>query len=147
MLASFDDHMHVVLMARKNIHVNNVLLIMDPTCTHDHPSIYAQHMYALPHAQACSKYLADCDSVDNALSPHLVKLASTLVQSFLQHHRTREVRTLAACCVADIFRVFFPDPPYDDEQLKVRESLGLIYIDPLPGMLVSYVAFSIPHAK
>ena len=75
---------------------------------------------SLPLPQACSKYLADCDSVDDALSPHLVKLASTLIQPFLQHHRSREVRTLAACCVADIFRVFFPDPPYDDEQLKVN---------------------------
>jgi len=72
-------------------------------------------------------YLADCDSVDDAVSPHLVKLASTLIQSFLQHHRSREVRTLAACYVADIFRVFFPDPPYDDNVSTAECSAVILF--------------------
>ena len=49
----------------------------------------------------------------------LHKAAEDLVQPFLHHHRSREVRTLTACCIADVFRIFYPDPPYDDDQMKV----------------------------
>lgn len=69
--------------------------------------------------QASSKYLGDCECLDDDNSSVLHKAAEDLVQPFLHHHRSREVRTLTACCIADVFRIFYPDPPYDDDQMKV----------------------------
>lgn len=71
--------------------------------------------------QAYNKYLSECECLDDDNSSVLHKAAEDLVQPFLHHHRSREVRTLAACCIADVFRIFYPDPPYDDDQTKVRQ--------------------------
>ena len=52
----------------------------------------------------------------------LTEFASSVIQSFIRHHKSKDVRLLAACCVAEIFNVFFPDPPFDEEDLKVTVS-------------------------
>lgn len=70
--------------------------------------------------QACSKHLQDCESLDDDNKATLSQLSTALAQPFLHQHRSREVRTLVACCIADIFRVFYPEPPYDDNQMRVR---------------------------
>ena len=54
----------------------------------------------------------------------LASLSAILVEPFIQHHKTKDVRLLAACCIAELFRLFYPDPPYDEEQLKVRICAG-----------------------
>lgn len=69
--------------------------------------------------QVSTKYLSECECLDDDNSSVLHKAAEDLVQPFLHHHRSREVRTLTACCIADVFRIFYPDPPYDDDQMKV----------------------------
>ncbi len=75
--------------------------------------------------QANFKLLQDLDCSRDSLET-LSPLAASLIQPFLRHHASKDVRLLAACCVAEIFNVFFPDPPYDEEQLKVsRVHVGL----------------------
>ncbi len=69
--------------------------------------------------QNCCKSLGECDSLDDVNSSELHSLSEALVQPFLQSHRSREVRALVACCIADIFRVCYPDPPYDESQRRV----------------------------
>ena len=72
-----------------------------------------------PPPQASRKLLS-CDNVSEENSRPLGRLATSLVQPFLVSHRNREIRTLTASCIAEVFRVFFPDPPYDDDEIKVR---------------------------
>ena len=48
-------------------------------------------------------------------------LALYLVEQFFVKNPSKDVRLLVACCVADIFRIFAPEAPYDTvEQLKVK---------------------------
>lgn len=63
--------------------------------------------------------MKDIDSEE--LRSQLQSLSKALIQPFLQSHRSREVRGLVFCCIADVFRVFFPDPPYDLSQKKVKK--------------------------
>jgi hypothetical protein len=35
-------------------------------------------------------------------------------------HKSDDVRLLAACCIADVLRIFAPNPPYSEQQLKAR---------------------------
>jgi len=69
--------------------------------------------------QSCHKKLEECDSRQDANSSSLLALASSLVQPYLTSHRTKEVKALVACCIADVFRVCYPKPPYDDTERKV----------------------------
>ena len=36
--------------------------------------------------------------------------------------RDKEARLLAACCLADVMRIYAPDAPYDDDTVKVVAS-------------------------
>lgn len=35
-------------------------------------------------------------------------------------NKDKDVRLQAACCLADIIRLFAPEAPYDEKQLEVR---------------------------
>ncbi len=74
---------------------------------------------AFPSLQANFKLLQELDRNGDNMDD-LSQLATSLIQPFLRHHASKDVRLLTACCVAEVFSVFFPDPPYDAEQLKVR---------------------------
>lgn len=41
-------------------------------------------------------------------------------------HSSQSVRALAACCLADMLRLYAPDAPYDDPELKVHWILFLV---------------------
>ena len=58
--------------------------------------------------------------MDDVNSSELLSLSKCLVQTFLQSHRSREVRGLVSCCIADVFRLCYPDPPYDERERKVK---------------------------
>ncbi|GIZ01729.1 sister chromatid cohesion protein PDS5 homolog B-A [Caerostris extrusa] len=66
-------------------------------------------------------------------SPHQYEpLAHFLVSERFLEHGSPDVRLLVACCVADVFRVFAPDAPYEDEaQIKM---LLEFFIDHLEGL-------------
>ena len=61
--------------------------------------------------------LSDADQEGGAAKYGSV--AASLVSPFILKHRDKDVRAHAACCLADILRIFAPDAPYDEEQLKV----------------------------
>eukprot|EP01117_Protostelium_nocturnum_P009824 TRINITY_DN3505_c1_g2_i4.p1 TRINITY_DN3505_c1_g2~~TRINITY_DN3505_c1_g2_i4.p1 ORF type:complete len:1295 (-),score=522.47 TRINITY_DN3505_c1_g2_i4:122-4006(-) len=57
--------------------------------------------------------------------------AAALVQIGLIKHKDKDVQLLTACCLAEIIRIFAPEPPYDDKKLKdvlklFVEQLGLL---------------------
>ena len=68
--------------------------------------------------------MSECDSVEGNLSASLTPIATSLIKPFVLHHKSRDVRLFAACCVAEVLRLFFPHPPYDEEQLKVGGGSG-----------------------
>lgn len=45
-------------------------------------------------------------------------VANDLVDPFISTHRAAEVRLLAACCLSDIFKIYVPQPPFQDKQCK-----------------------------
>ena len=38
-------------------------------------------------------------------------------------HKDAEIRTIVACCLADLMRIYAPDTPFNDELLRVRAAL------------------------
>lgn len=52
-------------------------------------------------------------------------VAKELVHSKIMRHSSQSVRALAACCLADMLRLYAPDAPYDDPELKVHWILFL----------------------
>ncbi|KAL9973177.1 hypothetical protein ACROYT_G019595 [Oculina patagonica] len=60
--------------------------------------------------------LSNADQTDGAAKYGTV--AQSLVSPFILKHRDKDVKAHAACCLADILRIFAPDAPYDEEQLK-----------------------------
>lgn len=46
-----------------------------------------------------------------------------LVASSLLHHKDNGVRSLVACCVVDLLRLYAPDAPYGEDELKVGHGL------------------------
>lgn len=58
-------------------------------------------------------------------------VASSLVQEGIVKNKDKDVRLLAACCLADIVRIYAPDCPYNTQQTKDAFSL---LIDQLKGL-------------
>lgn len=79
---------------------------------------------------------------DNIDTRDLDTAAAGLVQEVILHHKDKEVKIFAACCLADVIRIYAPDPPYNDVQLKevfqlFIEQLG--HLDPEKSTFDRYV--------
>jgi sister-chromatid-cohesion protein PDS5 len=53
-------------------------------------------------------------------SKDLESCAAALVQDAIINHKEKDVKIFAACCLADVIRIYAPEAPYDDNQLQVR---------------------------
>ena len=51
--------------------------------------------------------------------PGLEAAAESLVDAAILRHRHKEVQLLAACCLAEILRLYAPNPPFTLSQQKV----------------------------
>ncbi len=69
--------------------------------------------------QTCLKYLVECDVLKEVNISHLNKLSCSLLLSFLHNHRSRDVKALTAANIVEVFRLFHPEHPYADDDLKV----------------------------
>lgn len=61
----------------------------------------------------------------------LNEVARDLVHPKIMRHSSESVRALAVCCLADILRLYAPDAPYDESELKVyiyQNSLAIVSI-------------------
>lgn len=47
-------------------------------------------------------------------------IAAKLAHRNLLQHKDRGVKAYTACCLVDILRLYVPDAPFTDDQLKVR---------------------------
>ncbi|KAI1280539.1 Sister chromatid cohesion protein PDS5 -like protein B [Halotydeus destructor] len=61
-----------------------------------------------------------------------VTLAQYLSTDYFLEHQSRDVRLLVACAIADVFRVYAPNAPYQDPDLIKR--IFLFFIQQLRGL-------------
>lgn len=73
----------------------------------------------LARLERLSKELADFDQGAVDLDS-LKTVASQLAHRNLLQHKDRGVKAYTACCLVDLLRLYVPDAPFTDEQLKVR---------------------------
>jgi sister chromatid cohesion protein PDS5 len=79
----------------------------------------------LKRLEALSKELADFDQGAVELDS-LKDVAASLAHRNLLQHKDRGVKAYTACCLVDVLRLFVPDAPYTDDQLKVRRLWQMI---------------------
>jgi sister chromatid cohesion protein PDS5 len=72
----------------------------------------------LKRLEELSKELADFDQGEVELDT-LKDVSTKLVHRNLLQHKDRGVKAYTACCLVDLLRLFVPDAPYTDDQLKV----------------------------
>lgn len=63
-------------------------------------------------------------SMQSSLSPSL----KALVADQLFRHSDLDVKVAVASCISEITRITAPDAPYDDDQMKVFELVGLVMV-------------------
>lgn len=73
----------------------------------------------LSRLERLSKELADFDQGAVELGS-LKTVAAHLAHRNLIQHKDRGVKAYTACCLVDLLRLYVPDAPFTDEQLKVR---------------------------
>lgn len=76
----------------------------------------------LDRLERLSKELADFDQGGVQLDS-LKHVATSLAHRNLLQHKDRGVKAYTACCLVDILRLFVPEAPFTDDQLKVGISL------------------------
>lgn len=81
----------------------------------------------LKRLEQLARELADFDQGEVQLES-LKDVAASLAHRNLLQHKDRGVKAYTACCLVDILRLFVPDAPYTDDQLKVplKSSLMLL---------------------
>ncbi|KAG5933666.1 hypothetical protein E4U53_000919 [Claviceps sorghi] len=72
----------------------------------------------LDRLERLSKELADFDQGGVRLDS-LKDVAASLAHRNLLQHKDRGVKAYTACCLVDILRLFVPDAPFTDDQLKM----------------------------
>lgn len=77
----------------------------------------------LDRLERLSKELAEFDQGAVQLDS-LKPVAASLAHRNLLQHKDRGVKAYTACCLVDILRLFVPDAPFTDDQLKVRALLN-----------------------
>ncbi|RFU81769.1 armadillo-type fold [Trichoderma arundinaceum] len=85
----------------------------------------------LTRLEKLSKELADFEQGEVDLSS-LKDVATKLAHRNLLQHKDRGVKAYTACCLVDILRLFVPDAPFTDDQLKMM--FGLFVKDILPSL-------------
>lgn len=55
---------------------------------------------------------------DNVDKSSLGQIRQDLIAPRLMQHKDKGVRVLVACCASDLLRLYAPDPPFDQTQLK-----------------------------
>ncbi|PNP53620.1 hypothetical protein THARTR1_05744 [Trichoderma harzianum] len=85
----------------------------------------------LTRLEKLSKELAEFEQGEVDLSS-LRDVAAQLAHRNLLQHKDRGVKAYTACCLVDILRLFVPDAPFTDDQLKMM--YGLFIKDILPSL-------------
>ena len=57
---------------------------------------------------------------DDGEGEEFAESAAVFATSFMLKHPDKDVRSYVACCLLELFRVFVPSPPWNEDQIKVR---------------------------
>ncbi|KAI8912618.1 armadillo-type protein [Gorgonomyces haynaldii] len=60
---------------------------------------------------------------DNVDKQSLESVRSQLIQSRMIQHKDKGIRILVACCCSDLLRLYAPDPPFDEREIKTLFTL------------------------
>ena len=52
--------------------------------------------------------------------PNIKHMTQDLVDMKVLHHKDKDVRLMASCCLAEVLRIYAPEAPYDSAELVVR---------------------------
>ena len=77
----------------------------------------------LKRLKALHTELAELDQETIATSS-LDSIAKELITPALLLHKERGVKAYIACCLVDILRLYAPEAPYTERELKVRPQIG-----------------------
>lgn len=88
----------------------------------------------LTRLEKLSKELADFEQGEVDLSS-LKDVSAQLAHRNLLQHKDRGVKAYTACCLVDILRLFVPDAPFTDDQLKVSS----------PSLATALASLANPH--
>ena len=67
--------------------------------------------------QAWAAFLSEIDQEED--KSELEQICASLVSPDLLQYEDADVKLFVACCAADVLRIYAPEAPYADEQLKV----------------------------
>eukprot|EP00808_Paulinella_micropora_P030389 g27662.t1 len=82
--------------------------------------------------KAITPCLADCTQTTvSSFQEDFNTLAESLADPFILKSKSKEIKQLSATCIAEILRLFAPNPPYDDSQLK---DIFASFIEQLAGL-------------
>ena len=75
----------------------------------------------LPLAQGCLSYLEDINELnpDTISQEQLISLSLTLLSPSIINNKSKEVLALAGVVLANLYRLFYPDIPHNEKQMKV----------------------------
>ena len=62
--------------------------------------------------------LSDAEQGENLEDYH--GTVTVLAKPFILRHSDKDIRFYAACCLANVFRIYAPNAPYDEKQLWVK---------------------------
>lgn len=63
----------------------------------------------------------------------LAGVRQQLIAPTVIHHKDKGVRSLVACCLADLLRLYAPDAPFNQEELQVSASgVGIGFVEGIP---------------
>ena len=69
------------------------------------------------------------------------EFAASVAQPFILNHKDKDVKSYAACCLVDVLRIFAPEPPYNEEELKDIFRMVLQQLKHLDNVQVHVIIF------
>jgi sister-chromatid-cohesion protein PDS5 len=57
----------------------------------------------------------------------LKAVSKCLINKKLTKHKSKEVSLLTACCLSDVLRVYAPNPPFSENELKVQQAPNMCF--------------------
>lgn len=76
-----------------------------------------------------ASYLSEIDQEED--KTELSQIRDSLVSPDLLDYQDTDVKLFVACCAADVLRIYAPEAPYADEQLK---EIFMLFVDQLRGL-------------
>ena len=79
-------------------------------------------MCALFYSQTLADEMSHYDQIDDGEQKFPKDITKALGNKKLTGHKDAEIRTIVACCLADLMRIYAPHTPYEDggDTIKVR---------------------------